>query len=103
MIVVFNYLQFNERLRIINNIFSIELFSIDKFKKITIILINNNKHKINVDNLTQIICFVFETYFVREITFVKKTFDLIIQEIYVNIELYEIIKIINAFIVNVNK
>ncbi|KAL9045856.1 MAG: hypothetical protein Q9214_001179 [Letrouitia sp. 1 TL-2023] len=100
---VFNTLQYSGRLRTINDIPPIEVHPDSGCTELTIVMTDDSKYVMSPKDLDNIVYMTPGTYPLQETAARKRCFDLIIQETFLNDEIYQAVKMTNVIVHKVNQ
>lgn len=101
--LIFNNLQYAGHLRAINDIPPVEVHPGSDCTELTVVMTDDNKYVINPKELDNIVYMTPGRYPMQETTGEKRYVDLVIEETWLNGDLYQAIKMTNEIVHTVNQ
>ncbi|KAL8871449.1 MAG: hypothetical protein Q9198_007417, partial [Flavoplaca austrocitrina] len=101
--LIFDNLQYAGRLRAINDIPPVEVHPGSDCTELTVVMTDDSKYVINPRDLDNIVYMTPGRYPMQETAGAKRCFDLVIEETWLNGELYQAIKMTNEIVHRVNQ
>ncbi|KAL8669593.1 MAG: hypothetical protein Q9168_005825 [Polycauliona sp. 1 TL-2023] len=101
--LIFNNLQYAGRLRALNDIPPVEVHPASDCTELAVVMTDDSKYVINPRDLENIVYMTPGRYPMQETAGTKRCFDLVIEETWLNGDLYQAIKMTNDIVYKVNQ